>query len=702
MINARLPILLQTALLPLLLLSTARAGYNDGREGMGAAFTVAEAAAITAAIGQIRIMASSEPHINTSATLIDLADCLEASLKKGKICRETNPNRTWRGITAQDNKCTWEGDAINIAPNVLSTDEPAFSQLIAVLVHEGIHAIQWNDGSAYGGTEKKEEWVAYSWEKYILNRRANEHTLTREDLAAINQRLRFVCSLADHYCAAPVIIWRTNYPDFFLQETNRFDNGRRAQDAPSLNNPNLHYLSTYPISGNIDIYDTSTQAVVRTLMTGFEIPTAMTVFRAPNGRDVLYIAGSSSNFLSGGLRTFTDLDGDGLLDQASGTALVSNPAPSLYLAQDTNTHQLYVAYLDPSNHLVIALMDDSNADGLPDHQRPSPFASGVVFPALDGMFQMVVQAPGRLALSPRENGMDVVNSLISYLVLSDTNNDGIADLASTTALNTAWAQHPSFPVLMNDVQNGDMQASVWATPGSQIQILLTDPSGNPLGTLATGLANSPNFVNPITFVGPAPLAQFFKIIDQTHGLDNGFLYQVSPNRPEIFAIDRTFVLPGNPVTLTGRNFTPNATVSCSGIPAAISGTPSPTTLTFIAPDIPQFPAGQLAVQTSTPQGTSKFVGLFIHGDCNRNGVPDVVDLAAGTSQDVNGDGIPDECERLTVTLSGAIAMVRWMNPSAVLQRAGSIAGPWMSLSNAANPFPAPVQPGTQQFFRLKE
>jgi len=34
------------------------------------------------------------------------------------------------------------------------------------------------------------------------------------------------------------------------------------------------------------------------------------------------------------------------------------------------------------------------------------------------------------------------------------------------------------------------------------------------------------------------------------------------------------------------------------------------------------------------------------GDCNTNGILDSIDIANGTSQDVNGNGIPDECEGL--------------------------------------------------------
>ena len=31
-------------------------------------------------------------------------------------------------------------------------------------------------------------------------------------------------------------------------------------------------------------------------------------------------------------------------------------------------------------------------------------------------------------------------------------------------------------------------------------------------------------------------------------------------------------------------------------------------------------------------------------DCNENGVEDFLDIAFGTSLDLNGDGIPDECQ----------------------------------------------------------
>lgn len=39
-------------------------------------------------------------------------------------------------------------------------------------------------------------------------------------------------------------------------------------------------------------------------------------------------------------------------------------------------------------------------------------------------------------------------------------------------------------------------------------------------------------------------------------------------------------------------------------------------------------------------------------DCNRNGVPDACDIDGGTSQDLDGDGIPDECQALFGDIDG--------------------------------------------------
>ena len=46
-----------------------------------------------------------------------------------------------------------------------------------------------------------------------------------------------------------------------------------------------------------------------------------------------------------------------------------------------------------------------------------------------------------------------------------------------------------------------------------------------------------------------------------------------------------------------------------------------------------------------PDRSSAYV-FAIAGDCNENASPDICDILDETSEDINGDGVPDECEVL--------------------------------------------------------
>lgn len=63
------------------------------------------------------------------------------------------------------------------------------------------------------------------------------------------------------------------------------------------------------------------------------------------------------------------------------------------------------------------------------------------------------------------------------------------------------------------------------------------------------------------------------------------------------------------------------------------------------------PNGSFVECTVTPSdghpggvGAPVAISVFVTGDCNGNGIPDVVDIADGTSLDCGGEGVPDECE----------------------------------------------------------
>lgn len=57
------------------------------------------------------------------------------------------------------------------------------------------------------------------------------------------------------------------------------------------------------------------------------------------------------------------------------------------------------------------------------------------------------------------------------------------------------------------------------------------------------------------------------------------------------------------------------------------------------------PTPRLAAQPPIPADLHEWGG----GDCNANGVEDAVDIASGYSADLDGNGVPDECESRSVS-----------------------------------------------------
>jgi hypothetical protein len=53
----------------------------------------------------------------------------------------------------------------------------------------------------------------------------------------------------------------------------------------------------------------------------------------------------------------------------------------------------------------------------------------------------------------------------------------------------------------------------------------------------------------------------------------------------------------------------------------------------------------------------------VHFDCNQNGIDDAVDIAVGSSGDVNGNGVPDECEALATAVGTESSCIDCALPS---------------------------------------
>ncbi len=77
--------------------------------------------------------------------------------------------------------------------------------------------------------------------------------------------------------------------------------------------------------------------------------------------------------------------------------------------------------------------------------------------------------------------------------------------------------------------------------------------------------------------------------------------------------------------------------------------------------------GPLAIGTAN---VSNIAGVFLIPDCNNNGVDDTEDIFNGTSLDLNGNGIPDECEPIGTNYCGP-AIVNSSGNSATILAFGS-------------------------------
>jgi len=92
-------------------------------------------------------------------------------------------------------------------------------------------------------------------------------------------------------------------------------------------------------------------------------------------------------------------------------------------------------------------------------------------------------------------------------------------------------------------------------------------------------------------------------------------------------------------------------------------------------------------------------------DCNGNGQSDYLDITDGTSLDLDGNGVPDECETglsITYNALGHEAVISWGATDAILEQSANLTGPWSEVIGATSPHTvAPATGTTNRFFRLR-
>jgi catechol 2,3-dioxygenase-like lactoylglutathione lyase family enzyme len=621
--------------------ATVMAGFDYGKAGDkdhydGRALTdPGEKQAVQCAIDKIKMMAANDPSPANQQTLKRVAECLEMMLKNGKICAET-ANAGIKGACLQENppKCTWSGDAINIQAACISKDEPAFSQLIAVLVHEGIHAIQWADGSGLADTPAQQEWVAYSWEYYMLCRRLMEETLTEEQRKKIQQRKDFVKGQRDNECNTA--------------QTER----ERAKKAGEKSNPGKSQL--VPGVEYFQDLDDSSIILVGDAVTAYQIQTPfdrtfeLQVELNPDGTsDLLMVCGVDNSGVTGGVAMYTDNTGDGLADESTLMHFpgLGEPISLGYDAGDPGRRAaIYVLDLGPSAVRVIA---DADADGMPDLLLPTPFADAGAYPILLDMLALRSSAsPGdtpRVTLAPFGDDITVIRSDRVDHELIDLDGNLVADMIQALPRNTEIMAYA--PTSLNDVQHGDVQMMVAGLGGHQLQIFVTDPDGNPIQLVGQVFVPPSQGVSAmiVNLSRPLNLGEFFLVVDTSAGMAHDEPTQVHPTGPEIFGTDRMTYYPGETVHVFGRNFSPTSV-------ALVSNMPMPTTflgsghLAFQAVNLNNQPTNLFVLEIQSGPLLSQIAGIQFVADCNDNLVDDTVDIANGTSQDTNMNSIPDECE----------------------------------------------------------
>ncbi|MEM7310876.1 MAG: IPT/TIG domain-containing protein [Planctomycetota bacterium] len=616
------------------LLNVALAGFSTGKY-MGGDLSDAEAAAINSAITEIDNLAAAETSAKNKGTLERISKCLKEMMKKTpkrRICKEKNPRNTWKAALLQDGKCSWEGDKMNIDPDCISTSEPAFSQLIAVLVHEGIHALQWPGDTYTRDSVVGEEWVAYSWEKYILEKRKNKPGLTASQKKGICKRLETVCKKRKENCDA-----------FATEKARKAANATSSGTRKSLSTVGVLYDQTAPSSGTVEVIDTATYDTIGKLDTGRAFATDMRVFLDAKGADALYVGFTSADANVGGIVAFYDVTGDGLPDQEGLKPVADGLGLPLAVDSDPDSGSLFVLDVGPDDVNRALVINDTNLDGLPDSLQPTPFADAGVMPELKGAWELVAESSKSLLFTPLGHGNSTSTGDLVMQRVFDSDGDGVGDQLAEFTHTDDLA--PLQPVLMRALQDGDKEALVEVALGSLAEVWVTDALGAPVELVGAEVITSPDWIQGIPLTRSLLEGELVVVSDATNGLASDVPDKVAPQGPQIFDISRSDAMPGDAITLTGRNFTLGGppTVVCSDVPATLVAI-APNALVFQAPQVDQEPAGFVAVEVSTDAGTSGFVGLLIHGDCNGNGQADVLDIAFDQSLDLNENEIPDECE----------------------------------------------------------
>ncbi|MCP3916120.1 MAG: hypothetical protein GY711_11240 [bacterium] len=560
------------------LLHLGQAGFNwgeddDDRNYRGSDLSDAQKGAISDGIMALRTMAGNDPSARNRRTMLRVAECLAGMLEGGRICVESGKNTAKAALQAENpRRCTWRGDKMNIRAECIGTNEPTLSAMIAALMHEGIHAIQWPDGSGLAQNRTQREWVAHSWEVYILDRRLAEETLTQAQRDKITSRRNFLVWRRDALC------------DTSLTDEQRSERLKECSDhATSESSPDDTYSQAPDDSSVIHVGETTASYDIQT-------PYARTFdleVGTDGSGDVLIVCGVDGSGTSGGVTMYYDNTGDGLADESTETLVGTLGKPiSLGFAPDDGVLRSTLYVLDRATASVFISIGDVN--GRPTTLEAVPFATIGSYPFLADAITLrsggADLTTGRsVFVSDRGDEVDELDASVVDYKLTDQNLDGVANVAQART----WLEsvRDYVPTILSDVQAGDQTIAVAGASLTLLRAHVTDADATFLGELLGQIQIfQPNHAREVLMPLNRPLdaGEFIVVADVTTNRREpaGTLVEVS--RPEITATDRSTYFPGDLVVVSGRNFGLGSVVTVSGLEVDAQVL-NPSTLFFFAP-----------------------------------------------------------------------------------------------------------------------
>jgi hypothetical protein len=440
-----------------------------------------------------------------------LRDCLRKRLEACTLCVFDAPAGISlpNGVTFADRRRGWGGDPILINAGLIANAGaetppvgsygPIFCDLMLTLVSEVMHAdkeILGPDGNPapYNmATAKQLEKEATEVRKQILERCNRKN----------GKYYQFLCDWLVELCARADAN-PTARPDFAC------DSAGRAYVASTNPVPTPTYGAVYSTENSIYVMTERDDGSDRIEYTQVRHVTALQLYvdTPATGEDTLLVFGlnASQQVMQCQRMTFSE---DGWLLGTSSLMTL----PHCYIQDTAHVPGSAVTYLLDSDQDEILEYADLSGDGVPETLL-GVFADAVAFPGLADAINITTSTAGVVTALDADFEFGLVDLGISSLQLTDTDDDGTADVAvayvmrDLSEIGTDFSTYPA---------PGDDFVDVIGTTGNDFELLLTDSAGTPISVLGSGSIPAGTNSSHITLGMSLELGDFVVLHDLTSG-----------------------------------------------------------------------------------------------------------------------------------------------------------------------------------------